>query len=74
MADQASSQGSLQIDSDSETLISQLLAEMQRLNEQMRNDQAEIERLKMETRAISAHTDQLLLQIKVQLDELSKAA
>ena len=74
MADQTSSMREHQIDTDSETLIDQLLAEMQRLNEQMRNDQAEIERLKMETRAISAHTDQLLLQIEAQLNALSKAA
>ncbi|HLV79585.1 MAG TPA: hypothetical protein VKT32_04860 [Chthonomonadaceae bacterium] len=62
------------MDADSKPFINQLLAEIRRLNEQMRNDQAEIERLKLETPAISAHTDQLLLQIEAQLDALSKAA
>lgn len=74
MADLASTQWTPQMDADSEKLINALLAEMQQLNAQMRQDQAEIDRLKMETRALSERTDTLLRQIEAQLDALQKAA
>jgi len=59
MTKRAPSQEAFKIDADSDTLMEPLIAEMQSLNARMRNDQAKIERLKLETRVISAHTDQL---------------
>jgi hypothetical protein len=43
-----------------EAEIDRYLAEMQRLNELMRQDQAEIDRLKAETRAMQAETRAIL--------------
>lgn len=70
----AVTQSSSPIDIDQEATLSQLLTEMQQLNEQMQGDQVEIERLKAETRLVAMHSDQLLLQIEAQLDALRKAA
>lgn len=61
-------------ETEQETLVNQMFGEIQRLNGLMQNDQAIIERLKVETRVISAHSDQLLLQIEAQLNTLRKAA
>ena len=61
-------------ESEEETILNQLFQDMQRMNARMRDDQADIERLKLETRMISLHSDQLLLQIEAQLDALRKAA
>ena len=74
MTDMASSQWTQQTDADSETLFSTLLTEIRHLNAQMRNDQADIDRLKSETRTIAEHSDILLLQIEGQLDALRRAA
>jgi hypothetical protein len=61
-------------EAEQDIILNQLFGEMQQLNAQMRDDQADIERLKVETRLISAHSDQLLLQIEAQLDALRKAS
>ena len=47
-----------------------LLGEMRRLNEKMVEDQAEIDRLKAETRTIGAHTDLTLTQLEAQMTAL----
>ena len=60
-------------EADQETLVNQMFGEIQRLNALMQEDQSAIERLKAETRMISAHSDQLLLQIEAQLNTLRKA-
>lgn len=62
------------IEAEQEPLINHLFEEMQHLNEQMRSNQDDIERLKLETRMISKHSDQLLLQIEAQLDALRKGS
>ena len=59
-------------DTADEALLNELFAEMQRLNEKMRQDQADIDRLKAETRAIAAHSDQILRQVEAQLDILER--
>ena len=61
-------------DTEQETILSQLFEEIQRLNERMQSDQADIERLKLETRVLSRHSDQILLQIEAQVAALRKAA
>jgi len=63
-----------QTDIDQDAVISQLFTEIQHLNEQMQQDQTDIDRLKAETRVISAHSERLLLQIEAQLDLLGKVA
>jgi hypothetical protein len=67
-------QAASQTEMDQEVTLSQLFAEIQHANDQIQNDQAAIDRLKAETRAISAHSDRLLLQIEAQLDLLRKVA
>ena len=74
MSDFVSSHMSFQSDAVEEALLNELFSEMQQLNEQMKKDQVEIDRLTAETRAISAHTDALILKIEAQLDSLRKAA
>ncbi|MBI1924494.1 hypothetical protein HYR99_09610 [Candidatus Poribacteria bacterium] len=49
-----SSQPTLETAADYEAAIEQCLAEMKRLNEQLKQDQADIDRLKAETRAMLA--------------------
>lgn len=48
-------------------VIDLLLKEMRRINEKMAEDQAEIDRLKAETRIIGAHTDLALTQLEAQM-------
>lgn len=45
---------------------------MERLNEQMRQDQVEIDRLKAETRVIADHSSATLRNLLAQLDALQK--
>lgn len=52
---------------DYEADLSQLMAEVERLNELMRSDRAEIERLKSETWALKAETRALLAGMGAQL-------
>ncbi len=61
-------------ETEQETVLNLFFQEFDSLQERMRNDQADIDRLKAETRIISAHTDQLLLQIEAQLDALQRAS
>ena len=53
-------------------LLAQMLAEISRLEEQMDKDDADIERIKAETRLISAHSDQILSELKAQMDALHR--
>jgi hypothetical protein len=53
--------------------IDLLLDEMKRLSVQMQQDQAEIDRLKAETRVIAAHTDGVLARIEAQMQALTAA-
>ena len=47
--------------------IDLLLGEMRRINEKIQQDDADIERLKMETRQIAAQSDVRLAQLEAQL-------
>jgi hypothetical protein len=67
-------QTTLQTERDEEVILTRLLTEIQRANDQIQNDQAAIDRLKAETRVISAHSDRLFQQIAAQLDFLRKVA
>lgn len=49
-----------QTEAESQAIIAQLFAEMYRLNEKMRQDQIEIERLKSETQYLKAETRTIL--------------
>ncbi len=62
----------LPVDAEQETTLNQLFAEIQRLNALMGSDQADINRLKIETRILSAHSDHLLMQIESQLNALQR--
>lgn len=57
-------------ETESEALVEQMLAEMERLNQKMRDDQAEIDRLKIESKQIKAASDVLRGQTKARLNEL----
>ncbi|HZO88649.1 MAG TPA: hypothetical protein VFB38_09955 [Chthonomonadaceae bacterium] len=74
MEEKAPSQPRLKIAADYKAAIEECLVEMRRLHEQMDKDQAEIERLKVEARMITAHTDTVLDKIEAQLDALRTAA
>lgn len=73
MSDFASTHWTFPTSPSENVLLEELFAEMQQLNEQMKIDQADIDRLTAETRAISARTDERLLQIEALLDSLRKA-
>lgn len=49
------------------TEMETLLAQMQRVNQEMRRDQAEIDNLKTETRAIAEKTREVLAQLEASL-------
>lgn len=53
-----------QTEAESQAIIAQLFAEMRRLNERMREDQAEIDRLKSETQFLKAETRATLDRLK----------
>lgn len=52
--------------------FARLLAEMDRLNEQMDIDRADSERLKIETEIIKAGTSEKLLRLQEQVNSLSR--
>ena len=54
--------------------IDSLLLEMRRLNEKIQQDDADIERLKVETRQIAAQSDVRLAQLEAQLNAPRTAA
>jgi len=58
---------------DYEATATQLLAEMDRLEEQMSDRHAEGERLKAETQIIKARTEVKLSRIQEQINSLSRA-
>lgn len=49
------------------TELETLLAQMQRANQEMRRDQAEIDELKIETRAIAEQTREVLARLEASL-------
>ena len=51
-----------------------LLGEMRRINENIQRDDADIERLKVETRQIAAQSDVRLAQLEAQLSATRTAA
>ena len=59
---------------DYKAAFSYLLAEMDRVDERMDKDRAEIERLKIETQVIKARTSANLSRLQEQIDSLSRAA
>jgi uncharacterized coiled-coil DUF342 family protein len=59
MGDQVETQPAANPARDYEEIVTQLLAEMQRLNEQMRSARAEIERLRAETDTLKLETVRL---------------
>jgi uncharacterized protein (DUF3084 family) len=64
MADIVSSQPKLESPAEYEAAIEECLQEIRRLNEQMRTDQAAIDRLKAETQQLKAETRAILASIK----------
>jgi hypothetical protein len=58
---------------DYEAVAVQMLAEINRLEEQMDRDHTESERLKAETQIIKAHTAITLSQLQEQIKQLSRA-
>jgi predicted nucleic acid-binding Zn-ribbon protein len=58
-------------DAEYEAAIEQMLAEMRRLNERMKDDQTAIERLKAETRALKEETDAVKARLRARLDALA---
>ncbi|HLJ55648.1 MAG TPA: hypothetical protein VKT77_11465 [Chthonomonadaceae bacterium] len=67
-------QSLLPTEREQEVLLDQLIGEMQRLNATIRDDQADIDRLKTETRALSEHSDLVLAQIEARLASLKRAS
>ena len=61
-------------EAEQDTLLDQLFEELEQLNAHMRDDQADIDRLKMETRVLSEHSDLLLFQIEAKLGSFRKAS
>lgn len=57
-------------DTESEALVEQMLVEMERLNQKMRDDQAEIDRLKAESKRIRAESDIIRGRTTTRLNEL----
>ena len=60
MDEKVLAQSTPETDADYEAAIEQYLAEMRRLNEQMKNDRRDIERLKAETETLKTQTRALL--------------
>lgn len=72
MSDFASFPEEYKMPAEVETILSQMLEEIRILNEKRQLDQIEIDRLKAESRAITAHTDAVLAQIRLQMEELQR--
>lgn len=72
MSDLTSSTKEFQMPAEIETMLDEMLQEMYVLNEKMRLDQIEIDRLKAESRVITDHTDAVLAQINTLMDELRR--
>ena len=64
MADVTSMQTTPQTDAEYEAAIEQMLSEMKHLRTMMDSDQAEIDRLKVETQALKAETRAMLTTLK----------
>jgi hypothetical protein len=64
MAEIVSTQPKLETQADYEAAIEQCLQEIRELNEQMRSDQAAIDRLKAETQQLKAETRAILESLK----------
>jgi hypothetical protein len=63
----------LKTTADYKAALAQLLVEMNRLDERMDKNRAEIEQLKLETQVIKARTNANLARLAEQIDSLSKA-
>ena len=61
-------------EAEQDTLLDRLFEELEQLNAHMHDDQADIDRLKMETRVLSEHSDLLLFQIEAKLGSFRKAS
>lgn len=61
-------------EAEQDTLFDRLFEELEQLNAHMHDDQADIDRLKMETRVLSEHSDLLLFQIEAKLGSFRKAS
>lgn len=55
---------------EEENILAQTLAELQQISAKIQQEQVEIDRLKAESRIITAHTDRLLSGLRGQLDAL----
>jgi hypothetical protein len=73
MADMTSSLTTPQTDTEAEATLEQILKEMQQISTLIQQEQREIDRLKAESRVITAHTDAVLSRLRVQLDALEAA-
>lgn len=72
MSDVLSSQPAPRTAAEYKAVIAQLLAEMHRLNEQMRQDQTDIDRLKVETNVLKAETQRLKAEARAALARLGE--
>ncbi len=72
MSDLTTPAATAQNPAEPKVVIARLFAGMYKFNEQMHQDQIEIDRLKVESRIISAHTDTKLAAIEAQMLWLQK--
>lgn len=72
MSDLTTPAATTQNPAEPKVVIARLFAGMNKYNEQMHQDQIEIDRLKVESRIISAHTDTKLARIEAQVLGLQK--
>lgn len=72
MADITSSHTMLTLDTETEDVIEQMLAEIQQLNLQIQQDQVVIDRLKAESKIITDHTDAILSSLRAQIEALGR--
>ncbi len=74
MADITSQHVMPTLDAETEIILDQALAEIERLNGLMQQDQNVIERLKAESKIITDHTDAALSNLRIHLDALRRSA
>ncbi len=73
MDETVTGQSNLKTTADYKAAFTQLLVEMDRVDERMDKDRAEIERLKIETQVIKARTSANLARLQEQINHLSRA-
>ena len=74
MTDMTSPQVTPQTDPETEAEIEQIFAEISHLNKLIRQEQADIDRLKAESKVITDHTDAVLSRLRVQMEALERTA